>query len=62
MKLLKAIGIFLLTNLVALLFLIGMVLVNVASYLQFDLVVGLFVTGATVILIALILQFEKEQQ
>ncbi|WP_083390178.1 hypothetical protein [Staphylococcus sp. LCT-H4] len=59
MNLLKVIGQFLGNNLVAILFLIGLVLINVASYLQFDMVIGFIVTGVTLILIALIVQFEK---
>ena len=62
MNLLKAIGEFLTVNVVAILFLLGLTLVNVATYLQFDLVIGLIVTGVTFILIALIAQFEKSQQ
>ncbi|MBF7025934.1 hypothetical protein [Staphylococcus kloosii] len=62
MNLLKVIGEFLAVNFVALLFLVGLVLINVASYLQFDVVIGLIVTGVTLILIALIAQFEKAQE
>lgn len=62
MNLLKVIGEFLTVNVVAILFLLGLTLVNVATYLQFDLVIGLIVTGVTFILIALIAQFEKSQQ
>lgn len=61
MNLLKAIGEFLVINLVAILFLIGLVLINVASYLLFSVVIGLVVTGITFILIALIIQFEKAE-
>jgi hypothetical protein len=62
LNLLKVIGEFLAVNFVALLFLVGLVLINVASYLQFDVVIGLIVTGVTLILIALIAQFEKAQE
>ncbi|MCG2355691.1 hypothetical protein K4S27_11170 [Staphylococcus epidermidis] len=62
MNLLKVIGEFLAINVVAILFLLGLTLVNVATYLQFDLVIGLIVTGVTFILIALLAQFEKSQQ
>ena len=61
MNLLKAIGEFLGNNLVAILFLTGLVLINVASYLLFSIVIGLIVTGLTLILIALIVQFEKAE-
>lgn len=59
MNLLKAIGQALASNIVAVLFLVGLVLINVASYLQFDMVIGFIVTGVTLILIALIVQFEQ---
>ena len=61
LNLLKAIGEFLGVNLVAILFLLGLVLINVASYLLFSIVIGLIVTGLTLILIALIIQFEKAE-
>ena len=48
-------------NMVALLFLIGLILINVASYLLFSIVIGLIVTGVTLILLALIIQFEKAE-
>lgn len=59
MNLLKILGQALINNIVAVLFLLGLVLVNVATYLQFGLVAGLLVTGVTFILIALIVQFEQ---
>jgi uncharacterized membrane protein len=46
---------------VAILFLIGLTLVNVASYLGFDLIIGLYVTGFTVILISIILVTEQQE-
>lgn len=59
MNLLKAIGQFIGVNLVAVLFLIGVIILNVATYLQFSLTIGLFVTGITLIIIALIYQYER---
>ncbi|MBM6630311.1 hypothetical protein JTF04_11500 [Mammaliicoccus vitulinus] len=59
MNLLKAIGQALVKNLVAVLFLCGLTIINVATYLQFDLTIGLFLTGFSLILIALIYQFEQ---
>lgn len=59
MNLLKAIGQFIGVNLVAVLFLIGVIILNVSTYLQFSLTIGLFVTGITLIIIALIYQYER---
>lgn len=61
MNFLIAIGRFLIINLVAVLFLLGVILLNVASYLNFNYGIGLFVTGFTLIIIALIYQYEKAQ-
>ncbi|MEB6233833.1 hypothetical protein [Mammaliicoccus sciuri] len=55
----KAIGQALMTNIVAVLFLMGMTILNVATYLQFNIEIGLFCTGFTLIIIALIYQFEQ---
>nr|WP_168445446.1 hypothetical protein [Staphylococcus aureus] len=55
----KAIGQALMNNLVAVLFLMGMTILNVATYLQFNIEIGLFCTGFTLIIIALIYQFEQ---
>lgn len=52
----------LIQNLVAVLFLLGMTLINIAIYLRFDYVYGLIATGITLIIIALIYQYEKAQQ
>lgn len=61
MNLLKFLGQFLITNLVAVLFLLGLILINVFTYLQFDIVIGILITGVTLIAISLIVQFEKSQ-
>lgn len=61
MNTLKLIGAALISNLIPLLFLIGLALVNVASYVQWGLVTGLIVTGVTLITIAIILVVEKPQ-
>lgn len=61
MNTLKLIGATFISNMIPLLFLIGLALVNVASYIQWGLVIGLIVTGATLITIALILVVEKPQ-
>ncbi|MEB8088251.1 hypothetical protein NGH74_13885 [Staphylococcus pseudoxylosus] len=59
---LKLIGAAIINNLIPLLFLIGLILVNTAIYVQWGLVTGFIVTGITLILIALILVGEKNQQ
>ncbi|PTI10703.1 hypothetical protein BU096_00595 [Staphylococcus xylosus] len=59
---LKLIGAAIINNLIPLLFLIGLILVNTAIYVQWGLVIGFIVTGITLILIALILVGEKNQQ
>ncbi|MDW3796447.1 hypothetical protein QI358_03390 [Staphylococcus saprophyticus] len=61
MNLLKFLGQFLIINLVAVLFLLGLILINVFTYLQFDIVIGILITGVTLIVISLIVQFEKSQ-
>lgn len=61
MNLLKFLGQFLVSNLVAVLFLLGLILINTFTYLQFDIVIGILITGVTLILISLIVQFEKSQ-
>lgn len=61
MNLLKFLGQFLVINLVAVLFLLGLILINVFTYLQFDIVIGILITGVTLIVISLIVQFEKSQ-
>ncbi|WP_204169595.1 hypothetical protein [Staphylococcus sp. GDK8D68P] len=59
MNILNAIGHALLSNIVAILFLLGLALLNLGTYLQFNTVIGLFATGFSLILIALIYQYEK---
>lgn len=46
-------------NLVALLFLLGLVSIDIGSFLRFGVEIGLMVTGISVICIALIMQHEK---
>lgn len=59
---LKLLGAAIINNLIPLLFLLGLIVVNTACYIQWGLVTGLIVSGATLILIALILVGEKSQQ
>lgn len=62
LKKLKLLGAAIINNLIPLLFLLGLIIVNTACYIQWGLVTGLIVSGATLILIALILVGEKSQQ
>jgi hypothetical protein len=62
LKKLKLLGAAIINNLIPLLFLLGLIVVNTACYIQWGLVTGLIVSGATSILIALILAGEKSQQ
>lgn len=62
MNTLKLIGETLVNNLLALLFIMGLTLINVASYIGFGLVPGLFVTGITLIVITIILALEQPNQ
>lgn len=62
MNTLKTLEKFLINNLVAILFLLGLTLLNISIYLKFDYIIGLLATGVTLIVISLIYQFEKSQQ
>ena len=57
----KSIGLIIISNIIPLLFLIGLTAINVASYIGFGLVLGLFVTGITLVAIAIILTIEKSK-
>ncbi|PTE46856.1 hypothetical protein BUY75_02630 [Staphylococcus epidermidis] len=57
----KSIGLIIISNIIPLLFLIGLTAINVASYIGFGLVLGLFVTGITLVVIAIILTIEKSK-
>lgn len=59
---LKLLGAAIINNLIPLLFLLGLIIINTACYIQWGLVTGLIVSGSTLILIALILVGEKSQQ
>ena len=58
----KLMGVTLINNLIPLLFLIGLTLVNVASYMGFGLIIGLYVTGTTIIIVSLILVTERNAE
>lgn len=49
-------------NLVPLLFLVGLILINTACYMQWGTVTGLIVTGITLVIVAIIMVSEKNQQ
>lgn len=46
-------------NLVAILFLLGLITIDVGAFLRFGLEIGMIVAGVSIILIALIIQHEK---
>lgn len=50
---------FVLANIVALLFLVGLISIDIGSFLRFGIEIGLVVTGISLIFIALIIQHEK---
>lgn len=50
---------FITINLVAILFLLGLVSIDIGSFLRFGIEIGLMVTGISIICIALIMQHEK---
>ncbi|WHI59006.1 hypothetical protein PYH69_09580 [Mammaliicoccus lentus] len=50
---------FVLLNIVALLFLVGLISIDIGSFLRFGVEIGLMVTGISFICIALIIQHEK---
>ena len=45
-------------GIVTILFVLGLILINVATYLAFSLTTGLYVTGITSLLVALIINYE----
>lgn len=62
MNTLRILGETLVNNLLPLLFIMGLTLINVASYIGLGLVLGLFVTGITLIVITIILALEQPNQ
>ncbi|MEN3090718.1 MAG: hypothetical protein ABC378_13030 [Staphylococcus pseudoxylosus] len=59
MNTLKLMGLVLSSYFVPILFLLGLILINVTSYIGFGVVVGLATTGITSILVAIILVIEQ---
>ncbi|QHW36843.1 hypothetical protein GZH82_05615 [Staphylococcus ursi] len=52
----------LVANIVGILFLLGLITVNIAVYFGYGLVIGLIVTGSFLILIALIIDRESKER
>ncbi len=52
----------LVTNIVSILFLLGLITVNIAVYTGYGTVIGLIVTGVFLILIALIIDRESQER
>ncbi len=52
----------LVANIVSILFLLGLITVNIAVFFGYGLVVGLIVTGSFLILIALIIDRESKER
>lgn len=52
----------LVANIVSILFLLGLITVNIAVYTGYGTVIGLIVTGAFLILIALIIDRESKER
>jgi hypothetical protein len=62
MNTLKLLGAAFANNLVPLLFLVGLIIINTACYMQWGTVTGLLITGVTLVIVALIIVGEKNQQ
>ncbi|MBA8777262.1 hypothetical protein HR081_10295 [Staphylococcus schleiferi subsp. coagulans] len=52
----------LVTNIVSILFLLGLITVNIAVYTGYGTVIGLIVTGTFLIIIALIIDRESQER
>ncbi|MCE5638554.1 hypothetical protein JL913_10730 [Staphylococcus pseudintermedius] len=52
----------LVANIVSILFLLGLITVNIAAYIGYGLVIGLIVTGSFLIIIALIIDRESQER
>lgn len=59
--LLKVVGLFLYSYLTAILFLSGLIVLNVAMYLEFDLFIGLVVTSVSLMFVGWLLNYESEK-
>lgn len=52
----------LVANIVSILFLLGLITVNIAVYIGYGTVIGLIVTGSFLVLIALIIDRESQER
>ncbi|MDK3983777.1 hypothetical protein O0D34_00545 [Staphylococcus pseudintermedius] len=52
----------LVANIVSILFLLGLITVNIAVYIGYGSVIGLIVTGSFLVLIALIIERESQER
>ncbi|EKH2217158.1 hypothetical protein [Staphylococcus pseudintermedius] len=52
----------LVANIVSILFLLGLITVNIAAYIGYGTVIGLIVTGSFLVLIALIIDRESQER
>ena len=59
--LLKGVGLFLYSYLTAILFLSGLVVLNVAMYIRFDVFIGLVVTSISLMFVGWLLNYESEK-
>lgn len=59
--LLKAVGLFLYSYLTAILFLAGLIILNVAIYIEFDLFIGLVASAVSLMFIGWLLNYESEK-
>lgn len=59
--LLKVVGLFLYSYLTAILFLSGLIVLNVAMYLEFDVFIGLVVTSISLMFVGWLLNYESEK-
>lgn len=59
--LLKVVGLFLYSYLTAILFLNGLIVLNVAIYIELDLFIGLIVSAVSLMFIGWLLNYESEK-
>lgn len=59
--LLKTVGLFLYSYLTAILFLSGLIVLNVAMYIEFDVFIGLVVTSVSLMFVGWLLNYESEK-
>lgn len=59
---LKQVGLAIVNNIVAILFLLGLIIISTAVFIGFGLVVGLIATGIMIIIVSTILAIEQGKQ